>query len=552
MSAPMISNVQPIRFADYDLVHLLGRGGMGEVWSAVKGWQLGTRRVTTSRALTPDSSRLLTDPFALNKSLALKIMHPELSEDEQYREMFVRETGITMQLSSANIVSVFEIGEHDRLLYMAMERIDGVNLFEFQDRVRTAGGHMPLDVTVHIIYEILTALFVAHEHTVADKPAGVIHRDVKPGNVLISSVGDVVLTDFGIARPVLHEDGPGPHVQGTLRYMAPEQARGLACKASDLFAVGAIFHELVTGRRFRDTCRTDAALARDILGNTTVPATDRTLPPKLEYVRQRLLAHDVRERISDAREALALLSKWPGREGARLKIIELYEKVVGSRSSGFTKAHPTARPSFIVERRARAESELTLPVIHARRFAAAQPEQRIERPGDDDVYDEATTTIYERLPWLDSEPSRSSPSNGPETDAPIQPRQRTLGAVHHAAANTRTPLGPRDEPIVCPRPAALTPTELLPSFVGPTDARADGRQPEGPPCRPSGNESRSLAGTISSDDPPAIPQDFSAPRPRQRRVWLLLVATAVIGGAVATAMVLQRACSPLPVGEARP
>lgn len=546
----MIGHVEPIRFADYDLVHFLGRGGMGEVWSAVKRWHVANRKLVAARTIAPDTSRLSADPFALNKPLALKVMHPRLSQDEEYREMFVAETGITMQLSCANIVSVFEIGEHDGLLYMAMERIDGVNLFDFHNRVLTAGGHMPIDVAVHIIHEILTALFVAHEHTVAGKPAGVVHRDVKPGNIIVSSVGDVLLTDFGIARPATREHTARLGVPGTLRYMAPEHARGFAGKGSDLFAVGAIFQELLTGRRFRDECRTDEDLRRSILESAVVPPLDRPLPAELEYLRRRLLDPDPRRRIQSAREALLLLSGWAGLGNARLKIADLYEQVVGSRSSGFTRAHHAALPSFIVERRARFESDLTVPVF---RRCAPIPVEVDARHGDDGGDDDVTST-YEKMPWLHDEPSQSSARSGPETNAPL-PRVRREAATRHPIALDD---GGRPLPL---RPPALTPTELLELLNAPDSplgGRRLGREGHDTTERLEHSRdsdmreraSRSAAGSIPSE-PVVVPTPKTSsenePRPphgNHQRLWVTLLLIAVIFGAgVGTALLLREASS---------
>jgi len=185
------------------------------------------------------------------ETIAIKVMLPELSDDLEFRSIFIREGRITMQLSSANIVPVYELGRHDGLLFMVMERIDGVNLADFQRRSRNVHSLLPLDVVAYIIGEILAALFVAHEHVVTKRPAGVIHRDIKPGNVLISSTGDVRLIDFGIARS-LTRDASRQMPIGTWRYMAPEQARGYATRASDLFSVGVILHELLSGTPFRD------------------------------------------------------------------------------------------------------------------------------------------------------------------------------------------------------------------------------------------------------------------------------------------------------------
>lgn len=457
------NNTKPIRFAEYDLVHLLGRGGMGEVWSAVKRWDVGVRRRVgqfPSRSLRRPSG-LVIDPLTLNKSLALKVMHPRLSADPSYREMFVDETSITMQLTGSNIVSVFGIGEHEGLLYMAMERVDGVNLYEFHNRLLTAGGIVPLNVALYIVHEIVVALFVAHEHTVVGRPAGVIHRDIKPGNVLVSSVGDVLLTDFGIARPVALHDTAQTTVPGTLRYMAPEQARGFAGIASDLFQVGAILQELLTGRRFRDECQTDDDLRRAI-ADETMPRLDRAVASHVEQLRRGLLHPDPARRFKSAREVLSMRRAWADLGNARLTIAELYEQIIGSRSSGFTRVHEAARPSFLADR---PELEDSPPTVSVGRAV----------PAVEDL-DEAETTTYAKMPWSIStadhnerSPPREAMGRQPDTNAPRHRHShRGAAAVNPIAAAVTAPRPRPPHPFAV---AAITPTELLESIAHTPAAR---------------------------------------------------------------------------------
>jgi serine/threonine protein kinase len=320
---------EPREFAGYDLVHCLGRGGQAEVWSVVR------------RGL-----------YDITRALAIKAMLPELSDNEQYCEIFVTEGRIAMQLSSANIVPVFELGRHDGLLFMVMQRIDGVNLAELQRRTRNVYNTLPLDVVLYIMGEILAALFVAHEHTVAGQAAGVIHRDVKPANILVSSSGDVRLTDFGIARPV------SPHSLraipiGTLRYISREQAEGSIDRTSDLFSAGAILHELLSGRQFREGAQTEEQLYAAIFKYKEIPELGRVIPEDIERLRRGLLHPDPQRRFQTAAEAMDALSECVGYHYARLKLARIYETSIGMRSSGFTDSHAEAKPSILLSRRSR-------------------------------------------------------------------------------------------------------------------------------------------------------------------------------------------------------
>lgn len=557
MSAPMIE-AQPIRFADYDLVRMLGRGGMAEVWSAVKRWQVDDHGLALAQAWQLDNDRLVADHKAINKPLAVKVMHPSLSEDEEYRQIWAAESSITMQFSSANIVSVFGVGEHEGLLYMAMERIDGVNLHEFHQRVLTLGGLMPLDITVRIIHEILSALFVAHEHIMAGRPSGIIHRDVKPANVLVSSVGDIRLTDFGIARPISDRGNPGV-APGTPRYMAPEQKQGYACKASDLYASGAILEEMLTGRRFRDECRTPEELLRT---HYVVPRLERVIPPELDYLRRGLLDPDPLRRIQSAREALSIISTSFGY--AKLKQAELYEKVVGMRSSGFTRNHLTATPSFLAQRLS-FESGITI-VVMPRRAAPVEPQPSPRMSDDEDQ-----TLIYDRVvPLL-------------ETDAPRRrDATREIGRPHRAAVESpisHTKTGAKSD-----RAATVTPTTVLPNASvsgasGVIDVDPTERQPspafeptprpssppqveDPPPCDPQVQATGPKTG--SADESATEEPRAATPVPRNQRertvrhaaaarvVTALVIAAAMFAAGIATALVIQRAPRDEAPSETRP
>lgn len=553
MSAPMIE-AQPIRFADYDLVRMLGRGGMAEVWSAVKRWQLDDRGLAFAQALQLDTARVLADEKAINKPLAVKVMHPSLSEDEDYRQIWAAESSITMQFSSANIVSVFEVGEYEGLLYMAMERIDGVNLHDFHQRVLTLGGYMPLDIVVFIIHEVLMALFVAHEHVMAGRPSGIIHRDVKPGNVMVSSVGDIRLTDFGIARPAV-ERRPADLAPGTPRYMAPEQARGHACKASDLYAAGAILEELLTGRRFRDQCRTTDELLRTTY---VIPPLERKIPPELDYLRRGLLHPDAAQRISSARAALSLIPSAFGH--AKLKLAELYEKVVGMRSSGFTRNHLAAKPSFLFQRRLGFESSLTLLV----------PPRPVEISDDDQ------TLLFGRAVSL-GHPTRVPPE-GAETDAPLRrERDREIGRQHRAAIKSPPISHTSAGRIGRERPPTVTPTIPLSSTVssfagasstaGAVEIDRTERQPWStldassrpsspvspstqplpphPRAEPDAHPTHASVVTASRAAEP-VPSTLARRRPDAHAstagvLTALVVAAALFAAGIATALVIQRA-----------
>lgn len=258
----------------YTLTERIAVGGMGEVWAA-------------------------TDTV-LARNVAVKLLHPALSQESDFVERFRAEARHAAALQHPNIATVFDFGEDDGTAYLVMELVVGQPLSQLIHE------RAPLSVqeTTAILIQAATALDAAHQ-------GGVIHRDVKPANILITSDGTAKLTDFGISRAVdsapLTQTG---QVLGTAQYLSPEQALGqTATAASDIYALGVVGHEMLTGVRPFDTGSVVSTALAHI--NQPPPQLPDTVPVGVRDVISAALAKDPADRPATA-SAMAHALGMPG------------------------------------------------------------------------------------------------------------------------------------------------------------------------------------------------------------------------------------------------
>lgn len=301
----------PERIGDYKLLRRIGRGGMGEVWLASKP--------------------------GLAKPCALKIVLPEHARNPEYRRRFLREAKILSTLRHGRIVTVIEVGEATGYLFIAMDYIDGVNLRTLCETLAAQGRRLPITVTSYIIGEIFEALRHAHTRTIGGVLHGVIHRDVTPDNVMISSEGEVFLSDFGIAR--FGADGSA-EMFGKLQYMAPEQGLGTASYRSDIWSACGVLHYMLTGDPPRPVLTWQEFLAN--MHPPVRPTGRSDVPEPLERLRLGGLEPDANQRLASAKDALLLLESWLGYRKATTMLAEIYGHVIGPARSGMTDMVPVA------------------------------------------------------------------------------------------------------------------------------------------------------------------------------------------------------------------
>jgi len=267
----------------YRVVEKLESGGMAEVFRAESEGLQGFK-----------------------KQVAIKRVLPHLSEKKKFISMFLDEARLSAHLSHSNCVQVFDIGVGDNAYFIVMEFVDGANLKTVAESLKKQGRDFPVQAAVFIAQEICKGLSYAHE--LAD-PSGsqlhIVHRDMSPPNVLITKYGEVKIVDFGLAKAnsQLEKSEPGI-IKGKFSYLSPEAALGQDVDArTDIFAVGIILWELLTGQRLF-LGETDFQTVKKVQQAVIPPPSqhNKRVPPELERIVSRALARDPKARYTTARE----------------------------------------------------------------------------------------------------------------------------------------------------------------------------------------------------------------------------------------------------------
>ena len=251
----------------YRIIRKLGAGGMADVY--------------------------LAEDQELGRQVAIKILNDRHAVDDSFIERFRREAKNAAGLSHPNIVSIYDRGEAEGTYYIAMEFLDGRSLKE----LIVGRGPAPIKVAIDYARNILAALAAAHKQ-------GIVHRDIKPHNVLIGAEGRLKVTDFGIARSGASQMTEVGSIIGTAQYLSPEQARGAPVdQTSDLYSVGVVLYEMLTGQ-VPFTGDTPLEIAMKHLSEVPKPPSE--LRPEvshdLDSVVLRALAKDPSERYQSAEE----------------------------------------------------------------------------------------------------------------------------------------------------------------------------------------------------------------------------------------------------------
>ncbi|MBF1178240.1 MAG: Stk1 family PASTA domain-containing Ser/Thr kinase [[Eubacterium] sulci] len=321
----------------YELIEKIGEGGMAVVYKA--------------------KDRLL------NRYVAIKILRPEFTQDEQFLDSFKRESQAAAGLQHPNIVSIYDVGRTGNINFIVMELVDGRPLSDFIKE----NGHLDYKTTIDIAKQMASALAIAHKHQI-------IHRDVKPHNIMITSDGVAKLTDFGIARAVSKATmvADTSKIIGSVHYFSPEQARGAYVdERSDIYSLGIVMFEMLTGRvPFDGETPVEVALKHI---NEDVPSPAKLvpgIPPALDKVVLKATDKYQTERYKSADEMLEAL-----------KNVEFVTQMVGDRVfAGETDNKPRRDESLVApvmsSRREDREQEMVIAPANPRKPKAKSDDKK--------------------------------------------------------------------------------------------------------------------------------------------------------------------------------
>ncbi len=227
----------------------------------------------------------------LNRLVAIKILKDEYTEDEDFRRRFHSEGQAVAMLSHPNIVSVYDVSTSGDADYIVMELIDGITLKQYMEMK----GVLNWKETLHFAMQIAKALEHAHSR-------GIVHRDIKPHNVMVLKNGSVKVTDFGIARVMSKSNTLTKEALGSVHYISPEQAKGgRVDNRSDLYSLGVVMYEMITGRPPYDGESPVAVAIQHINGGAAMPSTlNPNIPGGLEQIIMKAMAHQPGDRYPSA------------------------------------------------------------------------------------------------------------------------------------------------------------------------------------------------------------------------------------------------------------
>jgi eukaryotic-like serine/threonine-protein kinase len=442
----------------YQLVGKLASGGMAEVFLAK-----------------------VAGPMGFEKKVVVKRILPHLAEDPSFIEMFFAEARLVAHLDHPHIVQIFELGEADGAYFIAMEYIDGLNLRVLLKRVLAAGERLPLALCAKIVSAACEGL--AYAHGFVDASTGtsldLVHRDISPDNILVSSHGAVKLADFGIAKAAnqVHRTQTGV-VKGKLAYMSPEQVEAKPLDArADLYALAVVLYELLTGRRPFEA-ESETALMLAILHNAPTPVTHYRddVPLPVQRILTRALAKEREARYPSCRELQLDLERYLRTVDEPVGSVDIARWVARFSAPG-TEAAKTPNVKLLLE--TPSSPSLAAPVATTRSSASPTQSRTQSLGATQDTKD--APLVQEEASLLD-DVTRTDPTRTQAPSAPASPWPRRLALGASVLAVVTAGLGVWRMSAVAPALPAATPQAPAMSAASPVPPPSPTPAPVAPPA----------------------------------------------------------------------
>lgn len=281
----------------------------------------------------------------MEKFVAIKRVLPTLTKNAKFIEMFLDEARLSLGLTHANIVQVFDVSQSAGTYFIVMEYVDGFNVRHLFQRASEIGYRIPLPVAAYILVEVCKGLEAAHTKRDSEgKHLRIVHRDLSPPNILVSRAGEVKITDFGLAKATsqLTKTDPGV-VKGKYSYLSPEVCEGKSADhRADIFAAGIVLWELLANRRLFFG-KSDVETV-DMVRKAEVPALSKLNPEvsaEFEQIVEHALAKDPKKRFTSARElgeAIAAFLAKSGLKATSYDLVHMIERLFGT-TTGPTQAN---------------------------------------------------------------------------------------------------------------------------------------------------------------------------------------------------------------------
>jgi len=485
----------PTQFGKYLLQRKLAEGGMAELFLARQAGMEG-----------------------FEKLVVVKRILPQLLSEPEFVKMFLNEARLAARLNHPNIVQIFDLGQIDKLYFIAMEFVHGEDLRSLVVEANKANIRPSPGLVCRVLADTLAGLHYAHTRASPDgKPLGLVHRDVSPQNVLVTYEGAIKLVDFGIAKATraTSEQTQAGLFKGKFSYMAPEQTRGQPIDArADVFAVGILLWELLTWRRLFKRATEMATLIA--VGEDPIPSPRslvKDLPAELERIALRALARPVAERYPNAQEMRADLEALIRAQGWEADALALERFMRDCFAAKLKAQDADVRAAGLASL-----DDFLLTVEESTRISwmeQAQP-QRTPSAGlptaPSELYDEAALTRPTEVAPPEDMKARAAANVLPPKAPPPPPRPLPGVRPQATASPSASTLEPA--PANVP-PRAYTPPPSAPprAYTPPPYTPPPSAPPPSAPPRPAAPHSASLAGEwADSNLPPTVaaPPSYSS------------------------------------------